>query len=110
MPPSIRLQVRTGHQAPRQRERTDTIRSYMQCGPVRFSMSARTMTETTPFEHQVTPRHTEFRMAPELTEVTIQDIYAALVDDASRNEVIANDIARAIESARCPLLLTGRTE
>src|SRR5207248_576358 len=28
---------------------------YMQCGPVRFSMSARTMTETTPFEHKVTP-------------------------------------------------------
>jgi superfamily II DNA or RNA helicase len=83
---------------------------YMQCGPVRFSMSARTMTETTPFEHKVTPRHTEFRMAPELTEVTIQDIYAALVDDASRNEMIANDIVGAIESGRCPLLLTGRTE
>ena len=51
---------------------------YMQCGPVRFSMSARKMTETTPFEHKVTPRYTEFRMAPELTEVTIQDVYAAL--------------------------------
>ncbi len=29
---------------------------YMQCGPVRFHMSARTMTETTPFEHKVIPR------------------------------------------------------
>ena len=83
---------------------------YMQCGPVRFSMSARTMTETTPFEHKVTPRHTDFRMTPELSEVTIQDIYAALVNDVSRNEMIANDIVRAIESGRCPLLLTGRTE
>jgi superfamily II DNA or RNA helicase len=83
---------------------------YMQCGPVRFSMSARTMTETTPFEHRVAPRHTEFRMAPDLTDVTIQDIYAALVNDISRNEMIANDIVRAIESGRCPLLLTGRTE
>ncbi len=83
---------------------------FMQCGPVRFSMSARTMTETTPFDHKVTPRHTEFRMAPEHPEVTIQDIYAALVDDASRNEMIANDIMHAIESGRCPLLLTGRTE
>src|SRR5260370_32431889 len=83
---------------------------YMQCGPVRFSMSARTMTETMPFEHKVTPRYTEFRMAPEFTEVTIQDIYAALVDDASRNEMIAGDIVRAVESGRCPLLLTGRTE
>ncbi len=83
---------------------------YMQCGPVRFNMSARTMTESTPFEHKVTPRHTEFRMASELTEVTIQDIYAALVNDVSRNEMIANDIVRAIDSGRCPLLLTGRTE
>jgi superfamily II DNA or RNA helicase len=83
---------------------------YMQCGPVRFSMSARTMTETTPFEHKVTPRHTEFRMAPDLTDVTIQDVYAALVNDVPRNEMIASDIVRAIECGRCPLLLTGRTE
>jgi len=83
---------------------------YMQCGPVRFSMSARTMTETTPFEHKVAPRYTEFRMAPELTEITIQDIYAALVGDVLRNEMIADDIVRAVESGRCPLLLTGRTE
>ncbi|MBI3679348.1 MAG: DEAD/DEAH box helicase family protein [Acidobacteria bacterium] len=83
---------------------------YMQCGPVRFNMSARTMTEATPFEHKVAPRHTEFRMAPELTEVTIQDIYAALISDASRNEMVASDIVRAIASGRCPLLLTGRTE
>jgi superfamily II DNA or RNA helicase len=83
---------------------------YMQCGPVRYNMSARTMTETTPFEHRVTPRYTEFRMAPELTEITIQDIYAALVDNAPRNEMIAGDIVLAVESGRCPLLLTGRTE
>ncbi|HEY6344067.1 MAG TPA: DEAD/DEAH box helicase family protein [Bryobacteraceae bacterium] len=83
---------------------------YMQCGPVRFSMSARTMTETTPFEHKVAPRYTDFRMTPELTEITIQDIYAALVDDVSRNEMIVDDIVRAVESGRCPLLLTGRKE
>ena len=69
-----------------------------------------TMTETTPFEHRVTPHYTEFRMAPELTEITIQDIYSALVDNAPRNEMIAGDIVRAVESGRCPLLLTGRTE
>jgi superfamily II DNA or RNA helicase len=34
---------------------------YMQCSPAWFSMSARTMTETNPFEHKVVPRHTEFR-------------------------------------------------
>jgi superfamily II DNA or RNA helicase len=83
---------------------------YMQCGPVRFSMSARAMTETTPFEHKVIPRHTEFRIPAERTEVTIQDAYAVLVNDIQRNEMIASDVARAVQSGRCPLLLTGRTE
>src|SRR5260221_2746205 len=82
----------------------------MEWGPVEFRRSARTMKKTPPFGHKVTPRHTEFRMAPDLTDVTIQDIYASLVNDAQRNEMIANDIARAVESGRCPLLLTGRTE
>src|SRR5713101_1883159 len=121
MPPHIRFHVRTGDEAGKAKyvvglTATPTRKDghhpiiYMQCGSVRFSMSARTMTETTPFEHKVTPRHTEFRIAPELTDVTIQDIYAALVNDVPRNEMIAADIVRAIESGRCPLLLTGRTE
>jgi superfamily II DNA or RNA helicase len=83
---------------------------YMQCGPVRFSLSAKAMTETTPFEHKVTPRYTKFRISPERTDVTIQDIYAALVDDGQRNEMIVSDVVRAVQSGRCPLLLTGRTE
>lgn len=83
---------------------------YMQCGPARFSMSARTMTDTTPFEHKVVPRHTEFRIAQEAADITIHDIYSALVDDAARNEMIAADLIRAVETGRSPLLLTGRTE
>jgi superfamily II DNA or RNA helicase len=83
---------------------------YMQCGPVRFSMSAKAMAEMNPFEHRVVPRHTDFRMPPDLTEVTIQDVYGALSNDALRNAMIAGDIVHAIESGRSPLLLTGRTE
>lgn len=82
----------------------------MQCGPVRFSMSARAMTETNPFEHRVIPRHTDFRMPPELAEVTIQDVYGALSNDVLRNEMITRDIVSVIEAGRSPLLLTGRTE
>jgi superfamily II DNA or RNA helicase len=83
---------------------------YMQCGPIRFSMSARAMTEITPFEHRVTPRHTEFRPGSELTDLTIQGVYAELAKDMVRNEMIAADIIRALGEGRCPLLLTGRTE
>jgi superfamily II DNA or RNA helicase len=83
---------------------------YMQCGPVRFSMNPKAMTETNPFEHKVIPRQTDFQMPADLAEVTIQDVYAALTNDASRNEMIAADITHAIASGRSPLLLTGRTE
>jgi len=83
---------------------------YMQCGPVRFSLSAKVMAETNPFEHRAIPRHTDFRMPPDLAEVTIQDVYGALSTDTSRNESIASDIAHALNLARSPLLLTGRTE
>jgi hypothetical protein len=73
-------------------------------------MSVRTMTETTPFEHMVIPRHTGLRTAPEVSNITIHDIYAALVDDAPRNAMIAADLIWAVEAGRSPLLLTGRTE
>ena len=83
---------------------------YMQCGPARFTMHARAMTESAPFEHVVIPRITEFRMAGEGADLTIQDIYAALVGDRARNEMIAQDLIRAARQGRSPLVLTGRTE
>jgi superfamily II DNA or RNA helicase len=83
---------------------------YMQCGPIRYRMSARTMTEASPFDHVVIPRHTDFQMPSEAGEVSIQDIYADLVGDEARNEMIAGDLVRAVQAGRSPLLLTGRTE
>jgi superfamily II DNA or RNA helicase len=83
---------------------------YMQCGPIRYRMSARTMTESTPFEHIVIPRMTDFRMAEESDDITIQDVYSGLVGSDTRNELIAADLTRAVRLGRSPLLLTGRTE
>jgi hypothetical protein len=37
---------------------------YMQCGPIRFKLSARSMTAATPFEHEVVPRLTDFSFPP----------------------------------------------
>ena len=82
---------------------------YMQCGPARFSMATRAMTDSTPFEHVVIPRATDFRMSA-AGEPTIQDLYAAMTTDEVRNRRIADDVARAVEQGRSPLLLTGRTE
>ena len=82
---------------------------YMQCGPARFTMAVRAMTDSTPFEHVVIPRATEFRV-PAAAEATIQDIYTAMTTDDQRNLKIANDVTRAVEQGRSPLVLTGRTE
>jgi superfamily II DNA or RNA helicase len=49
-------------------------------------------------------------MRYDLGDASIQDIYAALVNDQARNDMIADDLVRSVESGRSPLLLTGRTE
>ena len=82
----------------------------MQCGPIVFRHSARAMTESTPFEHLVIPRRTDFTMPPSLSDLTIHDVYAALIRDNARNEMIVDDLVRSVESGHSPLLLTGRTE
>lgn len=82
----------------------------MQCGPIVFRHSARAMTESTPFEHLVIPRWTDFTMSPSLSDLTIHDVYAALIRDSARNEMIVDDLVRSVESGHSPLLLTGRIE
>jgi superfamily II DNA or RNA helicase len=82
---------------------------YMQCGPIRHKLSARSMTAVTPFEHEVVPRLTEFCMPPERIDTTIQEVYAAVADDRARNEMILADLLSAVGDRRSPLLLTGRT-
>jgi superfamily II DNA or RNA helicase len=43
-------------------------------------------------------------------EPGIQDAYAAMTTDEARNRMIADDVTRAVEQGRSPLVLTGRTE
>ncbi len=83
---------------------------YMQCGPARFSLTPRSITDSTPFEHVVIPRFTDFDMTTDIGELSIQEVYAALVADGDRNQLIANDLVRTVDEGRFPLVLTGRTE
>src|SRR6266403_3854389 len=83
---------------------------FMQCGPIRFNMSAREAAERSPFQHLVLPRPTGFRMQPEGADRTIQDAYAALVTNEERNQQIVADIIQAVREGRTPLVLTNRTD
>ncbi len=82
----------------------------MQCGPIRFSMSAKAMTESSPFQHLVIPRLTAFQMHSGTADTTIQEIYRALAQDETRNNLITSDVRTALRDGRSPLLLTGRTD
>jgi superfamily II DNA or RNA helicase len=82
---------------------------FMQCGPIRFNLSAREAAQRSPFRHLVSPRQTDFRM-PEVEDFTIHDIYAALVTNGERNQKIVADIIQAVREGRTPLVLTNRTD
>jgi len=66
---------------------------------IRHKLSARSMTAVTPFEHEVVPRLTEFCMRRRI-DTTIQEVYAALADDRARNEMILDDLLRAVGDRR----------
>jgi superfamily II DNA or RNA helicase len=82
----------------------------MQLGPVRFSVDAKTQAGRRPFEHRLLVRETTFRMRNSEETPGIQEIYAALARDGNRNELILNDVIRALEDGRSPILLTERED
>jgi len=83
---------------------------YMQCGPIRFHLTARRAAESSPLQHRVFPKLTSFVWNRPEDDTTIQDIYAALFSDRVRNELIVRDLVQVLSAGRSPLVLTGRTE
>jgi len=80
----------------------------MQCGPVRFNLSTRSMAESAPFDHRVLPKATSFAFSD--ADAKIHEIYTGLIEDPDRNEQIARDLVSAVHAGRSPLLLSSRTK
>jgi superfamily II DNA or RNA helicase len=85
---------------------------FMQCGPVRYRVTARKQAAERPFDHKVIFRRTAFRMARTQPDErpTIQDVYAQLAQDATRNDLIFDDILSALEAGRSPVVITERKD
>src|SRR5467141_1478588 len=81
----------------------------MQCGPIRFHLSAKKAAESSPLQHKVFPRITGFGWSRPENETAIQDIYAALIVSQERNDLIVRDLQQGLSSGRSPLVLTSRT-
>ncbi|HOX59918.1 MAG TPA: DUF559 domain-containing protein [Candidatus Paceibacterota bacterium] len=86
---------------------------FMQCGPVRYRVSARQQAALRPFAHHVVVRPTNFR-ATEISaadsRVEFQKLTAALMQTPTRNQMICADVIAAVKAGRFPLVLTERTE
>lgn len=82
----------------------------MQCGPIRFKATAKQQTELNKFEHVVIPRYTAFRLPETNQKMAIQEIYGSIVQDQKRNDMIFDDLLKALVAKRSPLVLTERTE
>ncbi|MFZ4397065.1 MAG: TOTE conflict system archaeo-eukaryotic primase domain-containing protein [Kiritimatiellia bacterium] len=85
----------------------------MQCGPVRYRVDAKQQAAQRPFTHHVLVRPTAFLPTPPAdTDVRrqFQALYAELLADERRNQLICDDVLEVIRQGRAPVVLTERTE
>lgn len=85
---------------------------FMQCGPVRFRVDAKRQAAQRPFGHRVVLRQTGFTLPVVMNcdRPAIQDVYNALARDEPRNAMIFDDVLKALEVGRSPVILTERKE
>lgn len=79
---------------------------FMQCGPIRYRANEKH--QHRPFDHEVSPQKTGFKLPAE-TEA-IHEIYAYLAQSQERNQKIVQDVKASLASGRSPLVLTERKD
>lgn len=80
----------------------------MQCGPVRYKVSPDKNAET-PLKHSLITKLTNFT-CPWSEEENIHTLWPQLIADKDRNHMIFDDILKALEEKRSPIVLTERKE
>ena len=86
---------------------------FMQCGPVRHTVDAKSEAVARPFRHSVFVRPTSFRPITEADadmRLQFQDLYRELIADNDRNRIICDDVVQCVRDGRSPLVLTERKE
>jgi superfamily II DNA or RNA helicase/very-short-patch-repair endonuclease len=86
---------------------------FMQCGPIRHRVDAKSQAAARPFTHHVLVRPTGFRAveAPDPDpRAEFHQLYEALRSDSARTDMICADVLGAINEGRSPLVLSERTE
>lgn len=81
---------------------------FMQCGPIRFSSDAKSQIAKQSFERCLIPRFTSYRSITD-DKQSITTLYQLLSEDEIRNTLIVEDVFKAVEAGRTPIILTNRT-
>ena len=86
---------------------------FMQCGPVRHRVDARAQAAGRGISHRAKHRLTEFQLPQPLATAdrpSMPAVYAAIAQDESRNNLIFDDVLKALEAKRSPVVLTERRD
>lgn len=87
---------------------------FMHCGPIRYRDDAKKQAEKRPFDHYIVPRFTSFKIhslaKKDEKEWTIQELYAEIVKNEIRNQLIADDVAECHQKGKNCIVLTERVE
>jgi superfamily II DNA or RNA helicase/very-short-patch-repair endonuclease len=86
---------------------------FMQCGPVRHRVHAKSQAAARPFERRVLVHPTAFKSCGSAdldARVEFQALYRELIADELRNRRICDDVMQCVRDGRSPLVLTERSE
>lgn len=81
---------------------------FMQCGPIRFSTDAKSQIAKQSFDRFLIPRFISYNSILE-DRLSIATLYKYLSEDEIRNNLIVEDICKAVNTGRTPIILTNRT-
>ena len=79
---------------------------FMQCGPIRFSADSKSQIQKQSFRRYLIPRFTSYRSITD-DKQSFPALQKSLAADEVRNSLIVDDIHKAVESGRTPIVLTG---
>jgi DNA primase small subunit len=81
---------------------------FMQCGPIRFTTDVKSQIAKQSFDRFLIPRFTSYNSILE-NRLSIATLYKYLSEDEIRNNLIVEDICKAVNTGRTPIILTNRT-
>ena len=81
---------------------------FMQCDPIRYQADAKEYAQKHNFSHILIPRFTKYRAVTD-EKMTITQHYQAIYEINTRNQMISEDVKKAVSDGRTPIVISERT-